>query len=310
MPDPAPHPQARLIRRVGLVALLAGIVIMLMKLGVFVLTGSAAVLSDALESIINIAAAAIMLYSIWLANRPADAEHPYGHGKVEFLTLGLEGAMVLTAGIVIAGFGVRRLITPVELTRPDLGAWLLLGVNLLNAGLAIYVFVMGKRSRSPVLIADGLHLLTDVGSTLGAIIGLLLVQWTGILRLDPIMALVLGFVIVMTAGRLLKQSLDGLMDRTDPHDQKLIEGILQEEVRHHAIHGFHKVRHRHNGTFHWVDMHLQVDADLTVAQGHALASRIEYRVEQALGQANVTAHIEPADRNETSTSNFPTTPTA
>ncbi len=277
-----------------MVALFAGLAIMLLKLGVFVLTGSAAVLSDALESIINIVAAAMMLFSIWLANRPADAEHPYGHGKVEFLTLGIEGAMVLTAGIVIAGFGISRLINPVPLDNLDTGAWLLLGINLLNACLAIYVYVMGRRSRSPVLIADGLHLLTDVGSTLGAIVGLVLLQWTDYLRLDPIIALFLGVIIVATASRLLRQSLDGLMDRTDPEDQKLIESILDEEVSRSEIRGYHKVRHRHNGTFHWVDMHLQVDADLSVAEGHALASRIEYRIEQALGQANVTAHIEPA----------------
>lgn len=295
MPDPQAHPQVQTILKVARLTLIAGVVIMLLKVGVFWLTRSAAVLSDALESIINIIAAAFLLYSLWFSNRPADKDHPYGHGKIEFMTLGLEGWMILTAGVTIAVVAVKRLITPVpiEELRLELGTWLLGGINLLNGALAGYVLYHGRKYKSPALTADGKHLLTDVASTFGVLIGLILVQFTGWPRLDPLIALIMAGAILLTSWRLLWQSIDGLMDRTNPADDAVIRAILDEEVRSGAIFGYHKVRYRHTGSFHWIDMHLQVNPALTVRQSHDLASRIELRIETKFGQANATAHIEP-----------------
>ncbi len=284
-------------RRVAMVALLAGVGIMGLKLLVFYLTGSAAVLTDALESIINIIAAGIMWYALWLSGQPADREHPYGHGKVEFMTLGLEGGMILAAGLMIGFVAVRRLIDPVELQSLDLGMVLLLLVNVLSGLLAGFVYLAGRRLQSPVLIADAKHLLTDVASTLGVVVGLVLVRVTGWQAIDPILALLLAVLIMFTSWRLLTASADGLMDRIDPHDQAMIEEILNDEIQQGHIRGYHKVRHRHTGPFHWVDMHLQVDGNMSVHDSHALASRIEYRIEQKLGQAKATAHIEPGEND-------------
>lgn len=296
MPEPEAHPEAPRIIRVARLALIAGLAITLLKFAVFSLTNAAVVLSDALESIVNLAAATMVLYSIWLSSRPADRNHPYGHGKVEFMAVAVEGWLVLAAGLVIAVESVRRLIFPPRLALEsfDLGMILLSVVAVLVLALGLFVWGAGRRLDSAVLIADGKHLLTDAVSTGAGVLGLLLVQLTGLQWLDPALALVVALVILLVSWRLLAEAIDGLMDRVDPEDQQRIREILEEEVARGAIVSYHKVRHRHSGRFHWVDMHLQVPADMTIRQGHAIASRIEGRVERALGEANATTHLEPA----------------
>lgn len=297
MPEPQPPPNLQRIRRIAFHALVAGVIIMLLKFGVFWVTDSAAVLADAMESIINLVAAGMMIYSLWLSSRPADRDHPYGHGKVEFMAVGLEGWMILLAGLVIGFEGVRRLISPpdLQMDKLNLGSWLLGGVALLVIALGLYVWIMGRKHDSQVLIADGKHLLTDAFSTLGGLAGLILVQITGKLWLDPVIAIILAGVILFTSWRLLWHGIDGLMDRTDPKDDQLIRAILDQAIAEKLIQGYHKVRHRHTGSFHWVDMHLQVDGDMTVRQSHTIASTIENRIETQLGQANATAHMEPLE---------------
>lgn len=294
MPDPQPDPRADTIRGIALNTLLAGVAIMVLKFGVFYLTNSAAVLSDALESIINLAAA-MMMYSIHLSNRPADRDHPYGHGKIEFMAVGLEGWMILTAGVVIIYQAARRIITPPKLNNLYLGTWALAVIGVLGAALAVYVWLNGRKYQNATLTADGKHLLTDAASTLGGILGLVLIQYTGKDWLDPLVALATAAIILFTSWKLLWVSIHGLMDRVDPHDEAAIKEILDDEVKSGTIRGYHKVRHRHTGAFHWVDMHLQVDGHLTVQEGHDLASRIEYRIEQRLTPGNATAHLEPFD---------------
>ncbi|MEX0744797.1 MAG: cation diffusion facilitator family transporter [Phycisphaeraceae bacterium] len=286
------HPQALSVARIALVA---GLGITALKLSIFWLTHSVAVLSDALESIINVVAAGIMLYSIWYSARPADREHPYGHGKIEFMAVGMEGWLILVAGVLIAVEAVRRLFTPVELQRLEMGMWLLAGMTMLNATLAVYVWRAGVRLGHQVLVADGKHLMTDVASTGGVFVGLLLVHWTGYRQLDSLVAVGLAGAIMYTSWRLLWQSFHGLMDSTTQRESSAITDILNDEVARGQIVGYHKVRHRKSGAFHWVDMHLHVDGDLSVREGHELASRIEHRIELALGRANATAHLEPAE---------------
>jgi len=286
-------PNFRKIHRVAQVALVMGLVVMSLKLGVFFLTKSVAVLSDALESIINIIAAAVMLYSVWLSSRPADKDHPYGHGKVEFITLGFEGLMILLAGATIAYEAIQRLISP-EPIDAGLGFWLLLGVNVLNALLATYIYTQGHKYQSAVLIADAKHLYTDVASTIGVSLGLALVWLFKIDRLDPLMALILAGLILFTAWGLLKQGADGLMDRNDAADQNAIADILDAEVAAGTIASYHKIKHRHAGPFMWIDFHIQVDRGLDITQAHDLGTRIERRLEAHFGHAKATAHVEPA----------------
>jgi cation diffusion facilitator family transporter len=293
MPEPDADPNQRNIERVALHAILAGLVITLMKFGIFWMTNSVAILSDALESIINIVAAGIMLYSVWLSNRPADKGHPYGHGKVEFLAVGMEGWLILFAGLLIAIEAVRRLFTGTELTHLGAGLWMLLCVGIVSAALAGYVWWSGRKYQNEPLVADGKHLMTDVASTAGVLVGLMLVRWTGWGWLDPIVAILVAGLCLVVSWRLLWKSFHGLMDGSDPGDDSTICTILDDEKTAGHILGYHKVRLRHNGPFHWVDMHIQVDGGMNVADSHTLASRIECRIEAALGRANATAHVEP-----------------
>ena len=296
MPDPQADPRFPQVWRTAWVALGAGVGITALKFVTFALTNSVAVLTDALESIINVAAAGAVIFALRVANRPADREHPYGHGKAEFLAVGLEGWLILIAGLTTAFEAVRRLLAGTTPQRLDTGLYLLAVVGLLSAALAVFVYTRGRRLDSQTLVADGKHLLTDVASTVGVIGGLVLVRVTGKAWLDPLVALVMAALILTVSWRLLWQSLGGLMDRLDPEDDAKVRAVLDEEVAAGAVRSYHKVRHRHSGAFHWVDLHLQVDGDMTVRQSHELASRIEGRIEEALGQANATAHVEPAER--------------
>ena len=293
MPEPKAHPHLPQIKRVGWKVLIAGIVIMAIKFVIFGLTDSVAVLSDAMESVINIVASAFILYTIWLSNQPADREHPYGHGKVEFMAVLLEGWLILIAGFVVAFKAIPRLIEPPDLSRLGVGTWCLVGTSILTGMLAFYVRWAGRKYNSLLLVSDGKHLMTDFLSTVGVMLGLLLVRWTDKFWLDPVVALIMASLILWTSWKLLWQSISGLTDRIDEADDVAIRAILDEEVGNKTIRAYHKVRYRHSGAFHWVDMHLQVDPQLSVLESHKLASRIEHRVEQALDQANATAHIEP-----------------
>lgn len=295
MPEPDADPNEMLIQRVALHAILAGVVITAMKFTVFWWTNSVAILSDALESIINIVAAGVMGYSLWLSNRPADKKHPYGHGKAEFLAVGMEGWLILFAGLLIAIEAVRRLFTGAEVTHLGSGLWMLSGIGLVSAALASYVWLSGRQYQCEPLIADGKHLMADVVSTAGVLIGLILVRWTQWQWLDSVVAILVAGLCMFISWRLLWKSIQGLMDVSDPDDDQTIRAILDDEKRNGRIQGYHKVRHRHNGAFHWIDMHLHVDGTMNVADSHALASRIERRIETRLGRANATAHVEPYD---------------
>ena len=293
MPEPTTDPNMAPIRRVAMHALLGGALITLLKFIAFWLTDSVAVLSDALESIINIAAAGALLLSIWYSNRPADRRHPYGHGKIEFMVVGLEGWLILMAGVLIGYTAIVRLVWPVHPQNIGWGMALLGLIAILSAALAGYVWHAGRKYNSAPLEADGRHLITDVLSTAAVFIGLGLVETTGFSRLDPLVAILMACIILYMSWRLLWRSFHGLMDHSDPKDEKAIDEILRDEVKQGQIRGYHKVRHRHTGAFHWVDMHLHVDGGLSVEEGHVLASRIEGRIERRLGRANATAHLEP-----------------
>ncbi len=293
MPDPVADPQWPLVKRVAVQALGAGVLLFLAKLAVFGVTNSAAVLADALESTINVVAAGAMLYTLWLSNRPPDANHPYGHGKAEFLAVALEGSMILLAGTLIIITAFERLFDPPAPQRLDLGIVALGVISLIAGALGVYVYAQGKRNRNMVLVADGRHLITDLITTLGVIAGLALVRATGLNWLDPLLAILVAAFILFTGWRLLRDSMGGLMDQTDPSDEATVRRILDEAIADGSIKAYHKVRMRHTGAFHWVDMHLEVDPALTVLASHGIASAIERRIEGALGAADATAHVEP-----------------
>jgi cation diffusion facilitator family transporter len=285
--------------RVASGSLVAAIVLMVLKFIAYFITNSSAVFSDAMESIVNVAAAGFAIYSLYVSHQPADAEHPYGHGKIEFLSAAVEGGMVLAAALVAVVKAIDALIHHVDLHEAHLaiGLGLLVVALAVNAALGWALVRIGRRQDSATLIADGRHLMSDALTSLAAIGGLSIVVLTGWRYADPLAALLVALYITWVGIGLLRDAVNGLMDRQDVADQRLLRSILDAHVgpdgREPRICSYHKLRHRHSGRFHWVDFHIMVPAGWDVRRGHKVASTIEYEIEQALGIGNATAHVEP-----------------
>jgi cation diffusion facilitator family transporter len=299
----AAHQNAAVEYRTALIALLIGVGLLAMKFIAYFVTGSAAIFSDALESIANVAAGAFALYSVYLAARPADEEHPYGHGKIEFLSAGFEGGLVLAAAVVMSLKAIDALFFhPVQIEHLGLGA-VFMGVAMLVNGILGWELIhRGRLTKSLTLVADGKHLLTDAATSVVALLALGVVHWTGKSAADPIMALLIAIFVARVGVSLLVDSVHGLMDYQDVGDEAVLNTILDGHLwpsgNEPRICSYHKVRHRHSGRYHWVDFHIMLPAYWNIRQGHDVASAIEYEIEQALGEGKATAHIEPcADAN-------------
>lgn len=281
-------------------ALGVGVVLTSAKFTGYFLTGSAVIYSDALESIVNLAAAVFALYSLSVAHRPADDSHPYGHGKIEFLAVGFEGGMILIAGLM-------SLLKAVDVFRnPDAAlnqqnfpiAIGLMAVALVGNGMTgFYLIRIGRKHQSVTLEADGHHLLSDAWTSVAALAAVTAVKLTGLAWLDPLAAVFVALYIAWVGVGLLRRAEAGLTDRQDTADAALLSGILDGHLpgggKSPTICSYHKVRHRHAGRFHWVDFHLVVPAEWNVQKGHEVASAIEDELEEAIGEGNATAHVEP-----------------
>jgi cation diffusion facilitator family transporter len=301
MPDPKPIPPeiSRPERRAVLLSLAIGILLLNVKFVAYSLTRSNVVFSDALENIVNVLGASFAFYAITLAHQGADKEHPYGFGKIEFFSAGLEGAMILLAAVVIIGkvalswYGGQK---PDE-ERLGIGLWLMAAALVLNGAVGLFLWQRGKRNDSLTLQADGLHLLSDALTSVLVLIALIIVRYTGWHWVDNAAALLAAAYIIYLGIGLIGKSTSGLMDRQDAGDQTLLRKILDSHIgpdgKEPQICSYHKVRHRHNGRYHWVDFHIMVPAWWDIEKGHQVASSIEYEIEQALGEANATAHVEP-----------------
>ncbi len=289
----------RFERRAAMISLITGIVLLTIKFVAYYLTASSAIFSDALESIVNVLASGFAFYSIILAHAPADEKHPYGHGKIEFLSAGFEGGMILLAAASDRRAGdfatfFRRAALPDQI---NLGLILIVIAMIVNALAGFYLVSSGKRHGSITLEADGKHLLADAITSAAVLIALVIVKLFHFPLADPIAALCIAVYITLLSFGLLSRSAAGLMDEQDMSDQKMIRRILDAHVgvsgKEPCICSYHKLRHRHSGRYHWVDFHLVVPAHWNIDQGHRVASQIEYEIEQALGEGNATAHVEP-----------------
>ncbi|HEV8379042.1 MAG TPA: cation diffusion facilitator family transporter [Tepidisphaeraceae bacterium] len=281
----------------ALLSLGVGIALLTIKFIAYFLTGSAAIFSDALESIVNVAASSVALYALVVAHSPADEEHPYGHGKIEFLSAHFEGGMILLAAIAIAIKAIETLFQPQPVQQLGVGIVLIAAAMAINGGVGLTLIRVGRRQGSITLEADGHHLLSDAvtsATALGALAVVKLLKWP---MADPIAALLIAAYIGWMGISLLRRSSAGLMDRQDADDERLLRRILDSHIgpggKEPRICSYHKLRHRHSGRYHWVDFHIMVPGNLDIDRGHAIASAIEYEIEQALGEGNATAHIEP-----------------
>lgn len=292
-----PKPEAR----AALISMGVGITMLAVKFLAYFRTGSAAILSDALEGIINVLASGFAAYSLATAHRPPDEEHPYGHGKIEFLSAGFEGGMIVLAALIMFGEGAKRIH---EIRRHGAhveaigyGVLLMAVAMVVHTLLGLYLIRTGKRQDSMTLEADGWHLLSDAATSGVALVSLLVVSWTGWVYADALGAIAIAVYISATGLALLRRAAAGLMDEQDPTDEKRLREILDAHVngREPRICSYHKLRHRHSGRYHWVDFHIMVPAWWDIQRGHDLASDIEYEIERALGVGNATAHVEPCD---------------
>jgi cation diffusion facilitator family transporter len=275
-------------------SIIAAVLTIGMKAVAYLVTGSVGLFADALESGVNLLAALTAYFSLSYAARPADPNHTYGHEKIEFFSSGLEGVLVLVAGLGTTGYAVRHLFGPADLTRLDLGLGLTLAASAINFAVARVLLRVGRRYGSLLLEADGHHLMTDVLTSLAVVVGLLLVWLTGVRELDAVVALLMGLHIAGTGFMLVRRSFDGLMDHALPAAE---QATLREAIRSALPAGaeFHHLRTRQAGRRTFADFHLLVDGGTTVREAHGLAHQVEERLSEALPGLEVTIHVEPVD---------------
>jgi cation diffusion facilitator family transporter len=281
-------------RRYAGLSIAAALTTIGLKLGAYYLTGSVGLFSDAAESIVNLVAAVAALWALTLAVRPPDEEHAFGHSKAEYFSSGLESALIIIAAAWIGVTAWGRLMDPQPLHNVGLGLSVTRCAAALNGGVALVLLRAGRRMRSITLRADAQHLLTDVWTSAGVVLGVVMVQLTGWLVLDPLIGLVVAANIVWAGIRLLRDTAQGLLDSALPQeDQEVIFKVLSRYERQGIR--FHAVRTRAAGQRRFVSMHVLVPGEWTVQRGHDLSERIEREVAEALPQSTFFIHIEPSE---------------
>jgi len=255
-------------------------------------TGSVALYSDALESIVNVAAAMIALFAIRVAAKPADANHPYGHEKAEFFAAVIEGVLIILAALSILHEAWQAFQAPRPLDAPALGLAINGVATVLNAAWAAYLLRQGKRLRSAALKADGRHLLADVVTSLGVVIGLGLAVMTGFLVLDPLLAAITALHVLWSGMGMVRESVGGLMDSAP--DTAVVQRVRELVARHAegAIEA-HDLRMRHAGRLTFLEFHLVVPGSMTVADSHEICDRIEAALREDMEFLRTTIHVEP-----------------
>jgi len=247
-------------------------------------THSVAILTDALESIVNVAAGFIGLYSLYVAAKPRDQDHPYGHGKAEFLSAAIEGTLIGTAGLIIIYKAVQNLIHPVELHKINYGIWLIAVTACLNFIVGYFCLRTGKRNNSLALIASGKHLQTDTWSTVGIIIGLVLLYFTGYKWIDSTIAILFALYIIYTGYKILRTSIAGIMDEADVKLLSLLVEVLNTNRRENWV-DLHNLRVIKYGTVLHVDCHLTVPWFLNVHEAHKEVDALGILIRKEFGES-------------------------
>lgn len=272
----------------------AALVTIVLKTAAWWLTGSVGLLSDAMESLINLAGALMALWMLSVAEQPPDEGHAYGHGKAEYFSSGFEGVFILLAALAIGWTGIERLLHPRALEQIDSGLLISAVAALINLAVARVLMAAGRRHRSITLEADAHHLMTDVWTSAGVIVGVGAVAFTGWLWLDPLLALAVAANILWTGYRLIRRSTDGLMDKALPAaEQKAIEDAL-ETYRLRGI-GFHQLLTRQSGAHAFVSLHMLVPGKWCVQHAHDIAEEVEQAIRTVVPHAHVLTHIEPVE---------------
>ena len=272
----------------------AALVTIALKTGAWWVTGSVGLLSDAAESIVNLVAAVVALVALKVAAMPADKNHHFGHSKAEYFSSAVEGIMIFVAAATIIVFAIQRLFAPRDLTEVGLGLVISLVAAAVNGAVAVVLIRAGRRYRSIVLKADGRHLMTDVWTTAGVVVGVALVWLTGWNWLDPVVAIGVGINIMWTGYGLIRESTEGLMDVSLPKEDN---ARLLEILATHSGQGidFHAVRTRESGSRQFMEMHMLVPGMWTVQQGHDAMEDLVETINAEFPDLKVIGHLEPIE---------------
>jgi cation diffusion facilitator family transporter len=282
------------LKRYAWLSIATAIATIVLKSLAYWITGSVGLLSDALESLVNLVAALMALMMLTLAARPPDDEHPYGYTKAEYFSSGVEGGLILIAAVSIGYTAIERLIAPKDIEQTGIGLSVSILASIINFVVARILLNVGKEANSITLEADAHHLMTDVWTSLGVTVGVGLVVLTGWKRLDPILALLVAANIIWTGLQLVKRSALGLLDRAlSPADREAIESIF-EIYRNRGI-GFHALRTRQAGARKFLTVHVLVPGKWSVQKGHDLAEEIEEELRKVLVDVTITTHLEPIE---------------
>lgn len=281
--------------KAALVSAAIGALVTALKFGAFWLTGSVALYSDALESIINVVAAALAFVALRVAARPADADHPYGHHKAEYFSAVIEGALVFVAALLILREAYHGILAPKPIDAPLLGLAINGIATLINGVWGAMLLQRGRAWRSPALVADARHVLADVVTSIGVLAGVGLVLATNTLVLDPIVAGLVALHILWSGWAMMRDSINGLMDQAASPEMVT---RIRELISNHSEGALeaHDVRTRHAGSATFIDFHLVVPGEMSVAESHAICDRLEDAIERGIEGAVVVIHVEPGDQ--------------
>ena len=283
------------LKKFAWLSVATSIVTISLKMVAWWVTGSVGLLADAAESGVNLVAAVVALIAITVAERPADDDHQYGHSKAEYFSAVVEGAMIFVAATFILYTGVERLINPVPIESLGLGLAISVVAAVINGIVGTLLIRAGVRHRSPTLKADGKHLITDVVTSVGVVVGVTLVWITGWEFLDPVVAIAVGLNILFIGYRLVHESGMGLMDATLPEqDNRAIQEVLDRHRQPGRV-DFHELRTRESGRWRFVEFHALVPGDWSVERGHDLVEKVEQEIHAALPHSHITTHLEPIE---------------
>jgi cation diffusion facilitator family transporter len=273
--------------------LIIGCILMIVKFAAFFITHSNAILTDALESIINIVAGGFALYSLYYSSQPKDSDHPYGHGKIEYLSSGLEGSLIVVSGIAIIIKSIHSFFFPTELHSLDIGLYLTLLTGVCNYVMGRYLIRFGERHNSTAMIADGNHLISDTVSSVGIVIGLIIIYFTKLYWLDNLIAVLAGLYICYTGYKLLKVSVTSLLDEADVEKLEMVIGILNKSRREKWI-DMHNLRVLKYGTHLHVDAHITLPWYDDLETSHAEVVLVENLIKKQLGdELEFFIHADP-----------------
>src|SRR5690554_2502191 len=273
----------------------AAIVTILLKSYAYYITGSMGLLSDALESFVNLFAAVFALVMLTISQKPADEEHRFGHGKAEYFSSAIEGALILVAAFTIIWAAIPRIMNPAPLENVNTGLFFSLLASLVNLAVGMTLIHQGKENKSILLEADGRHLMTDVYTTVGVIVGIVMVMITGWLVIDPIIAILVALNIIYTGYKLISRSASGLMDATIPEEdlQKIttyLDSIKEQHIEYHSL------LTRIAGQRKFISLHLLIPGEWTVKKGHDYADDVEETIISLFDEpVTVSTHIEPVE---------------